>query len=175
MQLQYIAINNQSFSISLIVTTSVNYTSSCVHFGVIQYCKIFILYLEEVYFFSFFLGNYSFFTWVFSASGSCWTFECQVSAITEKWNKHSPRLCENKFKTTSIHTYSSTAWRLLSRPWWDSIILILSITYCDRHRIRESVTWLLSHVGIPSSFSSLSLICLCLLLCWFPYNTNLFQ
>lgn len=81
MQLQYIAINNQSFSISLIVTTSLNYTSSCVHFGVIQCCKIFILYLEEIYFFSFFLGNYSFFTWVFSASGSCWTFECRVSAV----------------------------------------------------------------------------------------------
>lgn len=171
--LLYIAINNQSFSISLLVTTSLNYDSSCVHFGGIQNDKIVILYLEKIYFFSFFLGNYSFFTWVFSASGSCWTFERRVSAVV-----CTPRLCENKFKSTSTHTYSSTAWRLLSRPWCkgkDSISLILSIMYCHIHRFGESITWLVSHVGIPSSFNSLSLICLCLLLCWFPYNTNLFQ
>lgn len=40
-----------------------------------------ILYLEAIYFFSFFFGNYSFFTWVFSAPGSCWTFERRVSAV----------------------------------------------------------------------------------------------
>lgn len=47
----YIAINNRSFSISLLVTSSLNYNSSCVHFGGIQYDIIVILYLEEIYFF----------------------------------------------------------------------------------------------------------------------------
>lgn len=70
------------------MTTSLNYNSSCVHFGGIQYDKIVILYLEEIYFFSFFLGNYSFFTWVFSASGSCWTFERRVSAVCTARNAH---------------------------------------------------------------------------------------
>lgn len=129
------------------MTTALNYNSSCIHFGGHSVWWDCHTRCGRDFFLSASSLEVTHFELVFSAPGSCWTFERRVSAVVR-----TARNAHLDCVRTSLNPLQIPR-QLLSRPWCkvkDSIVLILSITYCHVHPFSEMA-------GVPCR-DSLSLL-----------------